>query len=410
MKIISSKVLKRKPRKKGGKETWWARLVFVDPVTGMRRDLQRRAANRADARDRLDALKKDVEATEGRAVSHESKTFNDLADLFEKHYLKPAEYIDGRKVAGVRSVKPAKSAVAALRASFGKRRLRSITHEDIRQYRLKRLSEPYERGKDGKGEPIKRQRSISSVNRELSKLNRMLSIAERQGWIIKNPMLQGDSLISMADEKKRERILTRDEERRLLAACGERTHVYTRKGKQITAHDKGERRGHLQAIIICALDTGMRLGEILSLRWRNVDFENRVLNIEAFHTKTLTARQVSMTMRLAEELSKLWEASPRDESFLVFGVTNNVRRSFTSARNIAGLPDVRFHDLRHTAATRLVGAHIPLPEVGRVLGHTQASTTYRYVNANVETARRAAAALDAFNAEGEIQKAPEMVN
>jgi integrase len=58
----------------------------------------------------------------------------------------------------------------------------------------------------------------------------------------------------------------------------------------------------------------------------------------------------------------------------------------------AGLPDVRFHDLRHTAATRLVAAHLPLPEVGRVLGHTQANTTYRYVNANIETTRRAAAA------------------
>lgn len=55
---------------------------------------------------------------------------------------------------------------------------------------------------------------------------------------------------------------------------------------------------------------------------------------------------------------------------------------------------------RHTAATRLVAAHLPLPDVGRVLGHTQTNTTYRYVNANIETTRRAAAALDAFNAEG----------
>ncbi len=66
-------------------------------------------------------------------------------------------------------------------------------------------------------------------------------------------------------------------------------------------------------------------------------------------------------------------------------------------RTKAGLPDVRFHDLRHTAETRLVAAHLPLPEVGRVLGHTQANTTYRYANANIETTRRAAALLDAFN-------------
>jgi hypothetical protein len=51
-----------------------------------------------------------------------------------------------------------------------------------------------------------------------------------------------------------------------------------------------------------------------------------------------------------------------------------------------------------------------LPEVGRVLGHTQANTTYRYVNANIETTRRAAAILDAFNSEGEQQQASEFVN
>jgi hypothetical protein len=59
---------------------------------------------------------------------------------------------------------------------------------------------------------------------------------------------------------------------------------------------------------------------------------------------------------------------------------------------------------------RLVGAHIPLSEVGRVLGHTQANTTYRYVNSNVETAKRAAAALDAFNAETRETETVELVH
>lgn len=141
----------------------------------------------------------------------------------------------------------------------------------------------------------------------------------------------------------------------------------------------------------------MRRGEILSLKWSDVDFEERVLTIRAFNIKTLKERQVSLTTRLALELEQLWDASPKIKDELVFGFTNNVKRSFTSARAAAGLPDIRFHDLRHTAATRLVAAHLPLPEVGRVLGHTQANTTYRYVNANIETTRRAAAALDAFN-------------
>ena len=120
-----------------------------------------------------------------------------------------------------------------------------------------------------------------------------------------------------------------------------------------------------------------------------------------------------MTTRLYLELEGLWDKSEKNPDALVFGVTNNVKNSFTAARNAAGLSDVRFHDLRHTAATRLVGLHMPLAEVGRVLGHTQPSTTYRYVNANAETARRAAAALDSFNAEvmtEEVQTAGETVN
>lgn len=110
-------------------------------------------------------------------------------------------------------------------------------------------------------------------------------------------------------------------------------------------------------------------------------------------------RQVAITTRLKLEFERLRADTPDNSNGLVFGISDNVKRSFTAARSKAGLNDVRFHDLRHTAATRLVGAHIPLSEVGRVLGHSQANTTYRYVNANVETVKRAAAALDAFNAE-----------
>ncbi len=224
-------------------------------------------------------------------------------------------------------------------------------------------------------------------------LRRMLNVAQREGWILRSPFAAGDSLISLADENKRERILTREEEVKLLAAC------------------ESPQRAHLKAILICALDTGMRQGEIFSLRWRDVDLENGLLNIQAFHTKTMKERQVAITTRLKLEFERLRAVAPDNPNGLVFGISDNVKRSFTAARSKAGLNDVRFHDLRHTAATRLVGAHIPLSEIGRVLGHTQANTTYRYVNANVETAKKAAAALDAFNTEStEEETAAELVH
>jgi integrase len=363
-------VVRRKGRGNGAKPTWWARVTYTDPVTGKRHDRQRRAENKVDAGDKVHELLAEVDATGGRSLAKEHMTFFDLATYFENHYLIPAEYVDGRKVAGVRSISPAVAAVKVLKEHFGLRQLRGITHSDIRSFRAERLAKPTK---------AKKQRSVAAVNRELEKLRRLLNIAEREGWILRNPMRSGDSLISVADERKRERIITRDEELRLLSACDDRW------------------RRHLRPIVVCALDTGMRRGEILSLKWSDVNFEERVLTIRAFNTKTMKERQVSLTVRLALELETLWESSPKIREGLVFGFTNNVKRSFTSARTAAGLPDIRFHDLRHTAATRLVAAHLPLPEVGRVLGHTQANTTYRYVNANIETTRRAAAALDAFN-------------
>jgi len=80
-------------------------------------------------------------------------------------------------------------------------------------------------------------------------LRRMLTVAQREGWILRNPFAAGDSLISLADENKRERVLTREEEMKLLASCDT------------------PQRAHLKTILICALDTGMRQGEIFSLRW-----------------------------------------------------------------------------------------------------------------------------------------------
>jgi integrase len=143
----------------------------------------------------------------------------------------------------------------------------------------------------------------------------------------------------------------------------------------------------------------------------DVDLDKGVFVVAAFNTKTMRSRTISLTVRLARELETIAAQATRRRDDLVFGIADNVKRSFDTVRRVADLRDVRFHDLCHTAATRLVSAHIPLSEVGRVLGHTQANTTYRYVNANIDTARRAAAALDAFNAEETLQpELLEMVN
>ncbi len=358
-------------RGKGSKITWWARVRFIDPETGKPKDLQRRADSRANAIDKRDAILNDIKETAGRSVGSERMTFAELCTYYEKLYAKEAEYVEGRKVAGLRSVATVKTQLQTLQDHFGERPIRSLTYGSIRQFRDSRFKAKTRSG----GE-----RSIASVNRELALLRRMLNVAVAEGWLIRNPFSQGKPLISSADEKKRERIITRGEEGALLAACS------------------AAKRGHLRAIIIAALDTGCRLGELLKLRWRDVDLEAGQITLIAFNTKTATARTVALTTRLKIELEQLKAQAPEDQSYRVFGILNNVKRSFAGARKDAGLDTLRFHDLRHSAASRLVQAHIPLSEVGRILGHSQPTTTYRYVNADVETARRAAVALDNFHA------------
>jgi integrase len=141
----------------------------------------------------------------------------------------------------------------------------------------------------------------------------------------------------------------------------------------------------------------MRRGEMFKLTWGDIDFKERLITIRAFNTKTMRERQVAITQRLIKVLKPMHKASNRNPEELVFKIKTSVKTAFNKAKKDAGVPDLRFHDLRHTHATKLVSKHLPLSEVGRMLGHTQANTTYRYVNPTVETARRAVAILDELN-------------
>jgi integrase len=148
-------------------------------------------------------------------------------------------------------------------------------------------------------------RTIASVNRELELMRAMMRFAKRQGYVTRSPFEMGAPLISKADESRRERVLTHEEERRLLAACEARVVTYERQGKKIVAADDGARRRHLKPLIITALDTAMRRGELLKLRWRDVDFMDGVITITAMNSKTARARRVAMTLRLRAELEQL---------------------------------------------------------------------------------------------------------
>jgi len=298
------------------------------------------------------------------------ETFQGLAEWYTNRYLRSPVYVDGRKVAGLRSWQDGVGRLKPLIAHFGSEKLCNIRYRHIEYYKLLRLATPTERHR--------RQRSITSVNRELEILRRMLNIAKREGWIRESPFKLGDALISRADEKKRQRIISYTEEERLLRAC------------------TGQ-RAHLRDIIIFAVDMGLRRGEIFRLRWRNIDFDSKTVIVDEINSKTAKERGVGMTDRVEELLRRLFLLQGRDKpDNRVFNITTDIKKSFHSARIEAGLGTLRFHDLRHTYCSRLVEAGIPIAEAMKTSGHSQTTTFLRYVGANSETLRRSASALDAL--------------
>jgi len=352
----------------------YIRMQFAD-ASGRKRDILRKVKDSKNWRKERNQLLLEIDQHGTKPLDAHTMLFSDLADYFEREYVKPAVYVEGRKVEGYRSCKSVRGHMKTLRAHFDKRPLRSITYGDIRTFKGARLRTPVNSGK---------QRTIASVNRELALLRRMFNVAVREGWLLKNPFHGGEPLISTADEKKRERILTRDEEQRMLEACD---------------HPK---RRHLRPLLIYLLDTGCRQGEAFKLQWRDVDFDNRLITIKAFNTKTMRERQVGITGRLYAELERLRAASNGNLDARVFGIKSNVRKSFAAVCKAAETEDgLRRHDLRHSHGSRLDDLGFSLAKIGAQLGHTQLQTTLRYVNRDKAGVRQVAAALDSFNGSGE---------
>ncbi len=375
----------KKTQKNGKTSTqWYARVQYFD-ATGKRVQKHQKPTHntKTAARELAKEMERQLETEGSHSLDSSQMTFLDLASHYQETYLIDPEYVDGRKVAGLRNKYDFEKRLEILKGFFRNQKIRSITYGDLKRFRSTRLKTPVvvgrnTRGTEAKGNPTTRQRSIASVNRELSLLRRIFNVAVENGWLLKNPFMMGSPLITMSEEKPRERILTKEEEERLLAACT-------------------DWKAHLKPIIILALDSGMRRGEMLKLVWSDIDLENRVISIRAFNTKTMRQRQISMSSRLAAELQVIWEQSNKNPSESVFGVTTSVKTSFNKLKKSVSLPDLRFHDLRHTHATRLVSKNLPLAEVGRTLGHTQINTTYRYVNRDLQSARRVSDIMDELN-------------
>ena len=253
---------------------------------------------------------------------------------------------------------------------FGRRRLSEITAKHVREFQDWRLATPV--GKDEEQRKHGKQRSNNTVNREMSVLSAVFRQAVREGHIHINPCHNVEAL--PRDEGVK-RFLSQDEYARLLAQLS-------------------DTRAHLLPVVQIAVFTGLRQEEQLTLRRRQIDFEHGLIRLDK--TKTRRGRVVPMLPLVRELLNGLCANLEADD--WVFPSPHPKHpgerlafpaRGFNKACELAGLADLRWHDLRHTFATWLAMAGTPVEVIKTILGHTDVRTTMIYTHVAAETARAA---------------------
>jgi integrase len=290
--------------------------------------------------------------------------FREIADEYEKIAKEKKSY----------SV--AKYYIKLVRSVFDDRLISEITSLDVERFKSERKATPT-RGK--------KNRTGTSVNRELACLRAMLSKAVEWEIIERNP---GSRVKDFPEPPGRNDFLSVEEAGRLLDAC----------------------HPHLKPVVLCALETGMRMSETLGLRWSEI--RNGMIYLTADRTKNGKPREVPVSDRLAAELKRLRtaqgnapvalltdlvfrpprvrKAMRRGRVEVVSGPMIDIRVAWETAKKKAGIaPGFRLHDLRHTFASHQKMNGTDDFTLMELLGHSDFIMMKRYAHLTPEHKRRA---------------------
>lgn len=209
----------------------------------------------------------------------------------------------------------------------------------------------------------------STVNRELNFISAVLNWARKERMLqIENPV---PTIRRPPSGPARERRLEHDEEQRLMNALESRS-APTVGAKRSGNYRVGTRNPWLKPLVQLALETGMRRGELLALRWENID-----LKATAF--LEITKNGDSRTVPLSKKAVSILRTAGKSEKGVVFPTTPEaVKKAWKRACAQAKIADLHFHDLRHEAASRLAEKLPNLIELGAVTGHRDLRSLKRY--------------------------------
>jgi integrase len=170
-------------------------------------------------------------------------------------------------------------------------------------------------------------------------------------------------------------------------------------GTRVVSHDEEQKlirnaAPFMQDLIRFGLNTGLRTGEIFSLRWSNVDVERNVLNV--FANKTGKIRTVPINTE-ARMVLDIWAIGKKNEFVFYNHETGrpfvDLKAGFALACRKAGIDGVTWHTLRHTFASRLLNRGVDIVTVQQLLGHSTVTVTMRYTHTNLDSKKAAVAKL-----------------
>lgn len=290
--------------------------------------------------------------------------------------------------------KAGQETVDALEAVFGDlyaRELRTVSAFDVERIKARRL---------------KAKRKPSTVNRDLDRIRGVLSRAVEWGFLTFHPLKSVKR--AKGEDHSRVRYLTAEENARLRAALADREaerrasrarHNAWHAVRGSAGHPQWPGDGftdHLMPMVLVALNTGLRRGELLGLEWRSVNLSSALLTVDVGNAKSRKARHIPLNAEALDVLTRWHQQSKR--SGLVFpGFSGermgNINKSWAGIVSAAELIDFRFHDLRHDFASKLVMAGVDLNTVRELMGHADIKMTLRYAHLAPEKLASAVAML-----------------
>lgn len=377
----------------GGRGTAKRRLVLGNPET-MTPEQARAAAKETAAKVRLGA-----DPAAERAEARQAETFAEVAERWF------AEHVTPKRKAGTAAFYRNCLDIHVLPA-FATKRASAITKQDVT-----RLHGAVGAGK-GKGpkRPGSKRTAAEKVRGGRVIANRVLAtVAAVYAWALDLGLLPAGTMnpakgVEPFREEGRERYLTAEE----MARLGEVLRLAETDGlpwepdpekpEPRRKHaPKAENRRvkidpHATAAIRLLMLTGARLREVLSLEWSHVDFDRGLLRLPDSKTGKKTIVLGGAALALLEGLPRVGRYVVASTSAGTAGERprSDLNRPWRAVRAAAGLPELRIHDLRHSAAAVGAGAGLSLHQIGGLLGHTQARTTAKYAHLAADPQRRAA--------------------